>query len=236
MSASACPSCGAELPEAARFCPACGSPVAEPAQPPLPRPPAPVEPDPDLEPTPGDAEPGRAGVLPPFLLLVLGFAALGASVGLLAAGRWPYGLILLGVAVLVFALLLEPTLHRPGPVDRDRTAPTGSPGRSRFSTAREIRRARSDAAAEGRRVQAELALLESERSSAERTLGEAVAAGDESAEQAARALIRGLDERKEALELAWRERLDETAERIRRARLPDEQAPPAPDPGAPPEP
>jgi zinc-ribbon domain len=235
MSASACPSCGAELPEAARFCPACGTPVPEP-EPTPPEPPAPAEPEPDPEPKPADPEAGRSGAVPPFALLVLGFAALGASVGLFAAGRWPYALILLGVAILAFAVLLEPTIHRSGSADRNRPTRTTTPARSRFSAAREIRRARSDEAAEGRRVQAELALLESERGSAVRTLGEAVAAGDESAEQAARALIRGLDERKEALELAWRERLDETAERIHRARVPDDQAPPAPDPGASPEP
>ncbi len=245
-SASACPSCGAELPAAARFCPGCGAPVADPAGTTVREPIPPTEPERPPA-TMRRAEPRWFGVAPPHVLLVAGFAALGASIGLFASGRWPYGLIVLGVAILLLGLFVESSLHRPASETARRSARAWRDGRSRLATAWEVWRARSDAAAEGRRVQSEIALLEAEWPPAAQALGAAVHGGDEEAERAARERLRELDERRGALERRLREGLEEAGKRIRRARLAVDQtvmvapsgpnAPyPPPDEGTPPTP
>jgi len=92
----ACLSCGAELPPNARFCPSCGAPTA---------PPGPVSYE--------RVEPRLFGVTPPHLVLGVAIALLVLSLVLFATGRWPYGLIVLGVSALVFAAFLEAARRRP---------------------------------------------------------------------------------------------------------------------------
>ena len=74
--------------------------------------PPPVEAAPAPAPT-AQAAPRRLGTPAAVLLLWTGFAALGAAIGLLAAGHWPLGVVLLGVAVLLLAALVEKAVHRP---------------------------------------------------------------------------------------------------------------------------
>jgi hypothetical protein len=209
VSASACPSCGAELPAGARFCPGCGTSLAVATESASPAPaPAP----------PSAAGPHRSGVVRSYALLVVGCGALGAAIGLFASGHWPYGLILFGVAIVLLTLFLEASLRRQDSEVARRSAVAWAGGRVRVASAWEIWRARSDAAAEGRRVQAELVRLDEERGPALQALGEAAHAGDAEAEQAARARLQELDERRAGLERSLRERHEETQRRIRDAR------------------
>jgi hypothetical protein len=87
----------------------------------------------------------------------------------------------------------------------------------------ETLRARSEAAAELRRIESALALVGSDREPAFRDLGAAVHRGDATAEVAARARLVELDRRETELREDIVRTHAETGERIRRARLPVEE-------------
>ena len=234
----ACPGCRAEVPANARFCPGCGLPLRgdttlEAALPPP-------------EPRPGPvsmqrAQPRWLGVTPATALLVVAAAGLLAAIALFAAGHWPFGLIVLGVAALLLAACMEAA--RPG-ARRERAPRRGSPVSERARSAWEELRARSIAAAEAKQVQSALLLVESERRQALQELGEAAHAHDSYAEAAARARLAELDEEEAELRGRLDRGLERAGERIRKAKLPvqdtmmvlpTEPAPP-PDEGNPPQP
>jgi hypothetical protein len=198
-----CPQCGAGTPYGARFCPACGELLEE-------------------EQEPGAvamqvAEPRWFGVTPPQLLLGVAAAVLVLALVLFALGRWPYGLILLGVAALLLAAYMEAARRRP---DAHPAARAGLVVRERTHSMLEELRARSTATAEARRIQNEILLIESERRQALTALGAAAHARDSTAEAAARARLTELDEREWALNAELEQRLTAAGERIRKARLP----------------
>ncbi len=204
-----CPRCGLELPEAARFCPACGSALdADPGPPEDVAAPMTVQ----------RVEPRWLGVPAPLLVLCLGFAALGGAIGLFAAGHWPWGLVLLGFAVLLLGGYAELELKRTE-VGR-RSSLLVSDGRERATSTGEVWRARLEQTLHRRRAQAELDLIEDERRPLLRELGEAVYAGDADREAEARARLAALDERRAEVERGLEDRRSELDERIRRARLP----------------
>jgi hypothetical protein len=230
MSASApdtepCAACGAATPPLARFCPECGTPLGE-----------------DL---PGEiamqrAEPRWFGVPPP--ALVLGVAAALALVGLVlfATGRWPYGLIAIGAAILFVAAFLEALRRRPGATGGQ----LGGRARERAGSLLEEWRVRAAAAGEVRRLQAALGRVGGEREGAYGALGRAVYGGDAEAEAAARDRLAILDRGEALLRRELAEHVEAADERIRKARLavadtmlvaPPEPTPP-PDEGNPPEP
>src|SRR5579872_7152217 len=98
--ADTCAGCGAELPRGARFCPDCGTPsdggtTVQAELPPDETGPIPV--------SFTQVEPHWFGVTPPVFLLGIAGAVLLLSLVLFATGHWPYGLILLGLAALLFA-------------------------------------------------------------------------------------------------------------------------------------
>jgi membrane protein implicated in regulation of membrane protease activity len=181
-----------------------------------------------------------------FVLLCLGFAALGAAVGLFASGSWAWGIVLLLVAAVVLAGLAEAT-RRSGDVWLQHSSRLAADGRAQASTAAEVWRTRVEKALSRWRMQSRLDAVEAERAPALRALGEAVWRGDETAERAARQRLAELDEERERVEAELAERLAGADERIRRARLqvqdtvmvtPNEPSPPYPPPdeGNPPEP
>jgi hypothetical protein len=239
-----CPSCGAELPAAARFCPACGSTIGsddvlheEP-------PPAEASPGPM---TRMRAEPRWLGLPASILMLCVGFAALGASIGLFASGVWPWGLVVLGIAILLLGAYVELGRHGlESPLAR-RSGLFLADTRSQAVSTSEVVRARVTAAVDRRRARTQLDLIESERRPALVELGEAVWRGDASAEAQARARLAELDDRRVVVEHELESRLGEAGERIRLARLPVDEtvlvapgepsAPyPPPDEGTPPTP
>jgi hypothetical protein len=224
-----CPSCGLPLPFAARFCPGCGAAA-----------------DGDLESPPPERAPGPVnvqrvelrwlGVPASVMLLCLGFAALGGAVGLFASGRWPWGLVLLGVAVLLLGGYGELSVDR-GDLGR-RSALLVAESRERAASVSAVWHARLDEALHRRRARLELHRLEGQRRPALQELGRAVHGGDEAGEARARAQLLELDERRVRIERELDERLSERNERIRRARLPVDQtvmvAPTEPSPPYPP--
>jgi hypothetical protein len=200
---------------------------------------------PPLETAPGPvhratAAPRWLGVPAGLVLLCVGFAALGAAVGLFVAGHWPWGLVLLGVAILLLVGLGEASRHHPPPELAQRSSLAVADGRSRAQSSWQVLRARVDGQVERRRASAQLRAVEREHGEALEQLGRAVWDGDEGAEERARERLRELDERREAIERELSSRLDEAGERIRKARLPVEQtmmvapnepSPPYPPPG-----
>jgi hypothetical protein len=88
-------------------CPACGEPTEAP---PLP------EVVPERPPHARSAR-RRPGAPLALVLLCSGFAALGAAIGLFAAGHWPLGLVVLGVAALLLAALGGVVRNRPQALD-----------------------------------------------------------------------------------------------------------------------
>jgi zinc ribbon protein len=210
--ADSCHGCGAELPRSARFCPECGTPAgggttlkAE-----LPR----------QEPAPGpvsisQVEPHWFGVPPATFLLGVAAVVLVVAVILLVSGSWPFGLILLGLAALLFACFLDLARRRPhSPVTR-----MTSNARERAGSILETWRARAAVTADVRRLHSGLAVLEAERRTALLELGAAAHQGDGIAEAGTRARLAELDEREAQLRDELDRRLAHAGERIRLARL-----------------
>lgn len=226
VAADTCASCGASLPQDARFCPACGTPTdaGETVS-------APVPPE-ETGPVPVSvqhAEPRWFGVTPPNLLLGVAATAVAVAAILFVMGHWPYGLILLGVGSLLFAAYLEAVRRGPdSPLAR-----ASVDARERARSSWETLRARQAAAAEIRRIQAGIANLEPERRAAFHDLGTAAYRHDSGAEASARARLERLDAREAELRAELDRTHEDTGERIRRARLPVQETvmvPPEPSP------
>ena len=193
------------------------------------------------------AEPYWFGVPAGVLLLCIGFASLGAAVGLLASGHWPLGLVLLGLAVLLLTGAAESARRKPDSPVVERSAVLVADGRSRATSASKVVRARVDELRERQRARGTLGRIEREELPAFRDLGRAVYGGDADAEKAARARLDDLQKQRRELEQEHAERIEQLGERIRKARLPVDQtmmvAPerpsepyPPPDEGTPPTP
>jgi len=232
---SACRSCGAELPPGAHFCASCGARAD----------------DPLLETVPGpvvhaSVERRWLGVPARFVLLCLGFAALGAAIGLFATGSWAWGVVLLLLAAILLATLWEAT-RRSGDVWLQHSSRLAADGRAHAATTAEIWRTRLDASLSRWRTRSRLDAIAVERGPALRALGDAVWRGDAVAERKARERLVELEQETKRTEDELTERLAGVDERIRRARLPvqetvmvtpNEPSPPYPPPdeGNPPQP
>lgn len=233
---SACSSCGAELAPAARFCAHCGAPVGD---------------APPVETVPGPVVHERAegrwlGIPARFVVLCLGFAALGAAIGLFATGSWAWGIVLLLLAAILLAALGEAT-RRSGDVWLAHSSRLAADGRAHAATTAEVWRTRVDAAVTRWRTRSRLDAIAVERGPALRTLGDAVWRGDSTAEREARQRLVDLEQEGKRIEDELAERLAGADERIRKARFPvqetvmvtpNEPNPPYPPPdeGNPPEP
>jgi zinc-ribbon domain len=236
IESSACSSCGEALAPGARFCSSCGAPAAQP---------------PVLETVPGpvvheSVERRWLGLPARFVLLCLGFAALGAAIGLFATGSWVWGIVLLLVAGVVLAALGEAT-RSSADLWMQHSSRRAADGRAQAATAAEVWRTRFDASVSRWRTRSRLDAIAVERNPAFQALGEAVWHGDAGAERGARERLVELEQEAKRVEDELAERLAGAEERIRKARLPvqetlmvtpNEPNPsyPPPDEGNPPEP
>jgi zinc-ribbon domain len=233
---SACPDCGEELAPGARFCSSCGASAGE-------RPAFETVPRPVVHESPGRP---RLGMPVRFVLLCLGCAAFGASIGLFATEHWAWAVALLLLAIAVLAALAEVT-HRRADVWVQHSSRLAAGGRAHAAITAEVWRTRLDASVSRWRTRSRLDAITVERGPVLQGLGDAVWRGDPSAEEQARQRLVELEQERKRLEDELSERLAGADERIRRAHLPvqetimvtpSEPNPPYPPPdeGNPPEP
>ena len=232
MPEAKCQSCGAELPANAKFCSECGTPVASGdtvvAEVPPPEPaPAPVEPQ--------VAERRFFGVPPSsvlFLLIVLGVVA---AIGLLAAGAWPWALIILGLTGFVATALVTQVRRLPGETGTVTKASLKGLDsvRGRGRAVVETVAAHGNARMELARLRRETSPLVIERRERVRELGAAAYADDEDAVKDLKERIKQIDDEVQAKEAEMAKVTIDAQERIGRAKL--EVQPTrveTPDPGA----
>jgi len=233
---SPCRSCGEELAPGARFCSSCGARAAE--LPPLETVSGPVIHE--------SVERRWLGLPARFVLLCLGFAAFGASIGMFATGSWPWGIVMLLLAGILLAALGEAT-RRSRDAWMQHSSRLAADGRAHAATAAEVWRTRLDTTLNRWRTRSRLDAVEFERHPALQALGEAVWRKDKKAEREARQRLVELEQERKRIEDALAEQLAGADERIRRARLPVQEtvmvtpdqpsAPyPPPDEGNPPQP
>jgi len=215
-----CESCGAKLPARARFCPECGSrtdaAAGETAVQELPANetgPVPVEPQ--------VAQRRLFGVPPSTVLLVLGVGALVLAIALFATGRWPWGLILLGLAIFSLTGFSSQARRLPdetSEVGRVSLSVLGSV-RARAGAAVETVAAHGSARIELAALRREVGRLVAERGERLRELGEAVYEGNRSATKQLKQEIEALDNVIAEKEKQMANVTMEAQERIERAQL-----------------
>jgi hypothetical protein len=215
-----CSSCGAKLPAKARFCPECGSRAdAESGEtavqelPPTETGPVPVEPQ--------VAQRRIFGVPPSMVLLVLGVAALGVAIGLFATGGWPWGLIVLGVAIWLVTGFISQARRLPGETPAVARASLDALGsvRARAGAAVETAAAHGSARIELARLRREVGGLATERGELLRELGEAFYEGNSTATEHLKQRVEDLDKVIKEKELQMANVMIEAQERIGRAHL-----------------
>ena len=220
MPRAECQSCGAKLPAKARFCPECGSrtdassgetavqelPVSETG-------PVPVQ--------PLVAERRIFGVPPFTLLLVLGVSALAVAIGLFATGRWPWGLILLGLAIFLLTGFSSQARRLPAETSGVARASLGVFGsvRARAGAAVETVAAHGSARIELAGLRRDVGRLAAERGERLRELGEAVYEGNRTATKHLKQGIEALDDVIKEKETQMANVTTEAHERIERAQL-----------------
>jgi len=196
---ASCEHCGEKLPKASRYCPHCGRATAAGATKVQELPPD------ETGPVPVDythVEPHYYGVTPTRLAVALAGAAVVVAVVLLATGHWPFGLIVLGVAVLLGLVSVEtgPVRARAS-VAADSVATRGRAARRVLGLRRELRHTAV--------VRARL-LFE---------LGDAVYRGDEQATETARTRVAELDESVRQKEGEMEAVIAQAQDRLHRRRL-----------------
>jgi len=213
---ASCANCGAKLTKRSRYCPQCGHPsgtgetkVME------------VPPD----------ETGRVpvrytrvelryyGVTPSTLVLVLAAAALTLGIVLLATGRWPVGLILLGVSLLLMLVFFEVARRKPDGTVARSTAEALDTFRARAGVAADSLATRGRAARRMIVLRRELQKMSVLRARLLFELGEAVYREDEQGTETAREQVRELDELAEQREAEMEAVVAQAHERLRRRRL-----------------
>ena len=233
---NACPRCGEELAPGARFCSSCGAAADE--LPPLESVPGPVVRE--------SVERRWLGVPARFALLCLGFASIGAAIGLFATGSWAWAIVMLLLAA-IFLFALAAGVRQGGGLWLEQSSRFASERRAHAETAAEVWRTRFDSAVTRWRSRSRLDAIDADRRPALQALGEAVWQDDASAEHEARQRLVELEQERTRIESELAVQLAGADERIRRARLPvqetvmvtpNEPSPPYPPPdeGNPPQP
>jgi hypothetical protein len=161
------------------------------------------------------------GVPPSTVLLVLGAGALAGAIALFATGQWPWGLILLGVAIFMLTGFSSQARRLPGEtsgVGRVSLAAVGSV-RARAGAAVETVAAHSSARIDLARLRREAGAVAAERTARLRELGEAVYEGNQVATKELKAAIKSLDEAIKEKETQMETVTTQAQERIERAQL-----------------
>ena len=211
-----CANCGAKLSKTSRYCPQCGHPAAAGETKVMELPPdetgrVPVE--------YGQVEPRYYGVTPTTLVLVLAGAALTLAVVLFALGHWPFGLIALGVTVLLVLVFLEAARRKPDGAVARSTADALDGFRTRAGVAAGSLATRGRAARRLLALRRELQRMRVLRGRLLFELGDAVYRGDDHATERARGQLAELDRLAALRETEMEVVVAQTQERLEQRRL-----------------
>ena len=240
---SACPTCAEPVGDGARFCANCGTPLDSGDTQRAPLPPHETGPVPVSY---ARAEPRYFGVTPATLLFGIAVAALVLAIVSFATGRWPLGLVFVGVTLLTLAGFLEVARRKPDAAVAKATGDALWTLRQRAEAAVESLSARSQAARRIAALRRRLDELAAARQAQLLALGEATYRDDHVAAEALRLELRRLDEEAAGVEAETARVVDEAEARVRQARFqvqptemvdvpepyppPDEGTPPTPAP------
>jgi hypothetical protein len=213
---ASCSNCGAKLPKTSRYCPQCGHPAPAGETKVMELPPdetgrVPVE--------YAQVEPRYYGVTPTTLVLVLAGAALTLAVVLFALGHWPFGLIALGVSVLLVLVFLEAARRKPDGAIARSTADALDGFRARAGVAAGSLATRGRAARRLLALRRELQRMGVLQARLLFELGDAVYRGDDQGTERARRQLVELDELAALREADMEEVVAQTQERLERRRL-----------------
>jgi hypothetical protein len=213
---ASCANCGGELAKSSRYCPQCGHPTSVGETKVMEVPPD----ETGLVPVQyARAEPRYYGITPTTLVLVLCGAALTLAVVLFALGRWPFGLIALGVGVLLVLVFLETARRKPDGAVARSTAEALDGFRARAGVAADSLARRGRAARRLLALRRELQRMAVLRSRLLFELGAAVYRGDDQGTERARGQVRELDELAALREAEMEAVVAQTQERLERRRL-----------------
>jgi hypothetical protein len=213
---ASCSNCGAKLPKTSRYCPQCGHPAPAGETKVMELPPdetgrVPVE--------YAQVEPHYYGVTPTTLVLVLAGAVLTLAVVLFALGHWPFGLIALGVSVLLVLVFLEAARRKPDGVIARSTADALDGFRARAGVAAGSLATRGRAARRLLALRRELKRMRVLRARLLFELGDAVYRGDDHGTERAREQLGELDGLAALREAEMEAVVAQTQERLERRRL-----------------
>jgi hypothetical protein len=175
------------------------------------------------------------GVPPATLTLLLAAAALVFAVLLLARGRWPYALILVGVSLLLVIAFLEAAKRQPENAVVRATAGAFDSVRARAGVAVGSAATRGRAAGRLLALRRELQQLRPRRDRLLFELGEAVYRGDEQATKTALEQVKELDELAARTGAEMEALVAQTQDQLQQRRLevqPTEIVEEPPEPGA----
>ena len=214
MRRASCETCGAKLPAKSKFCPECGTAVASgdtvvQEVPPTEDGPTPVQAH--------VAERRYFGVPPAGVLLALGIVCVVAAIAFFATGMWPWGLILLGVALFLFTGFVSAERHSPG--DESRVNRVFTSVRSRAGVTKETIAAQSGARVELVKLRRDASALTKQRSERARELGEAVYAKNTTATKELKQRMQEIDDELSAKEAQMAKVTIDAQERIGKAKL-----------------
>jgi hypothetical protein len=161
------------------------------------------------------------GVPPSTYLLVLGVVSFAVAIALFATGRWPWGLIVLGVAIWLLTGFISQSRRLPSETSGVAQASLGALGsvRARAGAAVETVAAHGSARIELARLRREVGRLTTERSDRLRVLGEAVYEGNSSATEHTKQAIEDLDNVIKEKEMQMANVMIDAQERIDRAQI-----------------
>jgi len=204
------------VPASARFCPGCGR-VVDPATGTTLREELPATETGEVPVTYVRSEPRWFGVAPPLVLLVLTIVGLVAGVFLVATGDWPFGLIVLGLALFLGTAFLEVARRKPGGEAARRSLDAMDDVRSRAGSILEALAVRSRASREAALLRIELRRLYQRRRDLLTAFGDAVYRGAEA--EGLRRQLTELDERARRLDDELHALAIDARDRIEKARM-----------------
>jgi hypothetical protein len=180
-------------------------------------------------------EPRYYGIAPTTLVLALAAAVLALAIVLLVSGHWPFGLVILGLSILLMVLFFEAARRRPDAVVRSTTEALDT-FRSRAGVAADSLATRRRASREVLALRHELERMAAVHKQLLFELGDAVYRGDEQATERVRAQLLELDALSAERESEMQEVVVRAQERIQQRRLevqPTEMVEVPDQPGAP---